>query len=57
MNLLRFNIQEVRKVIDNENEANQLLADNWLLLDSVVNDGKVWYVSARPASLLAKTQP
>lgn len=51
MNLLRFNIREVRRIIDDEKEANQLLADNWLLLDSVVNDGKVWYVLARPGIL------
>lgn len=51
MNLRHLNIREVRRVINNEKKANQLLADSWLLLDSDVVNGEVWYVLAKPEKL------
>ena len=49
--LRQYGISEIRKIQDNEKEVNQLLADNWLLLNVYHNDNGTFFY------ILAKTNP
>ena len=45
--LRQYNIRELKKVCDNEEEVNRHLADSWLLLDVLCSNGHAYYIIAQ----------